>query len=349
MEKIELVLADNLEGYGKAGDRITLSLTPEDVHDPTEMPEYLAGYKPFGYRADEVSPIVSVDKDEDKYRSFDSDDAFRRVNVKGSTQGAVPEVDPKSKLESYKVIERYVGSFIPEQTQNQTGPTSYSPLMAAGRRCMRAIELDREVDSFDLISTPANWAAGQTTVATAVWTDEVLGDPILDLQTADEKSDQIITAWWFNKVAANTFLRHPKVRDQMRQFFGDSQVTGIANSVQQAGRDGAAADFFIPGFAPFKVSGSKVKNESTDLLDFVMPSNVAVAVTVPPGGAPTDGEEIATTYTFRRRGDSGTGIDMRQFTIENRGPKGGTMIVVSVADIPIITANNAGGIVTGIA
>ena len=346
--EMELTLADNIQGIGARGDRVSLSLTPADVHDPAELPEYLAGYRPFGYRADEASPLIPVDKDQDKYRRFDQDDAFRLVKVKGSTSGAVPEVDPKSILEDYKVIERYIGSFVPKQTQDQTGPTSYQPVMAAGRRCMRAVELDREVEVFTLLGTSGNWDAAQRTAATGTgWTDLINGDPILDVQTAVIKSDQPVSAIWMNQDVAFRFLRHPTVRDHMRQFFGDSAREGIATAVANAGVTGAASDFFIPGMPPFKVVASKVKNESTGLLDYVLGSTVAVLVTVPPG-VPTDGEDIATTYTFRRTGDSGTGIEVRQFTLENRGPKGGTMIVVSVADVPIFTANNAGGIITGV-
>ncbi len=346
--EMEITLADNIQGIGAQGDRVSLALTPSDVHDPAELPEYLAGYRPFGYRANEASPMIAVTKDEDKFRSFDSDDAFRLVKVKGSTQGAVPEVDPKSKLESYKVVERYIGSFIPKQTQDQTGPTSYEPVMAAGERCMRAVELDREVDVFTLLGTSGNWAAAQITPATGTgWSDLVNGDPILDIQTAVTASDQPVSAIWLNQDAAFRFLRHPLVRDHMRQFFGDSAREGIAQAVANAGATGAQGDFFIPGLPPFKVVASKVKNETTGLLDYVLLGTVCVLVTVPPG-VPTSGEDIATTYTFRRQGDNGTGIDVRQFTLENRGPKGGTMIVVSVADIPILTANNAGGIITGI-
>lgn len=346
METIELQLAESIQGVGGEGDRVTLTLSPADVHDPTELPEYLAGYKPFGYRADEASPLIPVDNDEDKYRRFDSDDAFRRVNVKGSTQGAVPEVDPKSILDSYKVIERYVGSFVPKQTQRQTG-NNYQPVMAAGRRCMRAIELDREIDVFALLDTAANWAAAQTTPAAGTgWDDLTNGNPILDVQTMVEKSAQLVSAVWFNQKIANRFLRHPEVRLHMRQFFGDSQQVGIAAAVARAGVDGQAADFLIPGLPPFKVVASKVLNEATSALDYVM-ADVAVGVTVP-AGVPDDGEEIATTYTFRRRGDSGVGINVREFFLENRGPEGGTMIVTSVADIPVTTANNAGGIITGV-
>ena len=346
METIELQLAESIHGIGAQGDRVSLALSPAEVHDATELPEYLAGYKPFGYRSDEVSPIIPVDNDEDKYRTFDSDDAFRRVNVKGSVQGAVPEVDPKSRLDTYKVIERYVGSFVPKQTQRQTG-NNYQPLMAAGRRCMRAIDLDREIDVFDLIDTVGNWAAAQQTGAVGTgWTDLVNGNPILDVETMVEKSAQPVTKIWFNQKIAHRFLRHPEVREHMRQFFGDSQQVGIAAAVARAGQDGAAADFLIPGLPPFCVSASKVLNEGTGALDYVM-GDVCVGVTRPPG-VPDDGEEIATTYTFRRRGDSGAGINVREFFVEGRGPEGGTMIVTCVADIPVTTANNAGGIITGV-
>lgn len=345
---MEITLADNVHGIGAAGDRVTLALTPADVHDPTELSEYLAGYKPFGYRADEMSPMIAVDNDEDKYRSFHSDDAFRRVKVKGSGQGAVPEVDPKSALSSYKVLERYIGSFVPEQTQNQSGPTTYQPLMAAGRRCMRAVELDREVDVCNLLDTSGNWNAAQVHPATGTgWADLVAGNPILDVQTLVEESDQPVSAIWMNQKIAHRFLRHPEVRDHMRQFIGDAGAQGIASAVQRAGMDGAASDFMIPGLPMFKVSAAKVKSEATGNLVYCL-GDVAVAVTVPAAGVPLDGEEIATTYTFRRRGDTGTGIDVREFRVEDRGPKGGTMVVVSVADIPVMTANNAGGIVTGV-
>ncbi len=345
-EQLEVKLAENVRGIGAAGDRVTLALTPSDVHDPTELAEYLAGYRAVGMRADEASPILPVRNDEDKYRNFSLANTFQRVNVKGSTQGAVPEVDPKTELDSYKVQERYIGSFVPMQTQAQTGPTSYRPVMAASSRCMKALELDREIDVFTLLGTVANWNANQSTVAANAWTDVVNGTPITDVQNLVEVSDQQVNAIWMNQRIAYRFLRHPQVIDQMRQFFGDTAQTGIAQAVLNAASLGQQSDFMIPGLPPFKVVGSKVLNDTTGVLDFIMP-DVAVGVTVPPG-VPDDGEEIATTYTFRRRGDSGTGINVRQFNVEGRGPLGGTMVVVQVADIPKFTANNAGGIISAI-
>ena len=342
----EIKLQNDMPGVGVAGERVTLALQPQDVHDPTELPQYLAGYKPFQYRADEASAPILVDNDEDKYRTFDSDDAFRRVDVKGSTQGAVPEVDPKSALRTYKVRERYIGSFIPKQTESQTG-NNYMPIMAATRRCSRAIQLDRELDVWNLLGTDTNWDASvRTAVAGGSEWNVAAGDPILDVETAVEKSAQPVSAIWMNQRVAHTFLRNENVRDQMRQFFGDSAVTQIGNAVAQAGREGFNSDFAIPGLPPFKVVASKVKNETTSLLDYTL-ADVAVLVTTT-AGVPDDGEEIASSYTYRRRGPSGTGFEVRQFQVEGRGPLGGTMVVVSQADIELITADNAGGIITNV-
>ncbi len=335
------IVGDNPHAVGQ---RVTLALEPSDVHDPTELPTYLAGYRPFMYRAEEMSMPILVDNDQDKFRNFNSDDAFRRVDVKGSTQGATPEVDPSTTLNTYKVEERYIGSFVPKQTELQTG-NNYRPIMAAARRCKRALMLDHEIDVCSLLGTIAGWDASVQTPAANTW-DSLTGTPIADVQTAVEASSQPVTEVWMNQKVAHAFLRNANVRDQMRQMYGDDNVQRIGEAVNSAGQFDRAADFFIPGLPPIKVVASKVLNETTGALDYCLP-DVAVLLTKPPG-VPDDGEEIATSYTWRRRGPSGTGIEVREFFVEQRGPHGGTMIVVATADIPMFTANNAGGIITGV-
>lgn len=341
MEKREIKIVGN--DPHSSGQRVTLALEPSDVHDPTELPTYLAGYRPFTYRAEEMSPAILVDNDSDKYRNFNSDDAFRAVAVKGSTQGAVPEVDPSTTLNTYKVTERYVGSFVPKQTELQTG-NNYRPLMAAGRRAMRALQLDREIDVCTLLGTSGNWDASVRVAASATW--DSTGTPIADIQAAMEASAQPVTGVWMNQKVANAMLRNANVRDQMRQMYGDDNVRQIGEAVANASLAGRTGDFSIPGIPPVHVVASKVLNESTGALDYCL-GDVAVLVTQPPG-VPTDGEEIASSYTFRRRGPSGTGIEVREYFVEGRGPLGGTMVVVSTADVPVFTANNAGGIITGV-
>lgn len=344
-ETLKFTLAHDMAGVGRAGQLVEMALTPSDVHDPTELPTYLAGYRNAKYRADEASFPVLVDKDAGKRRDFSSDDAFRRVDVKASLQNAPPEVDTKSALTDYKVVDRFIGAFIPDITEAQAEPL-YKPRQRAMRRCGNALLLDRELDVWSLLSTVGNWNANNrlALAAATCWNTGATANPIANIQQICEVSAQPVTDIYFNQKVANCFLRHALVRDHMRQMLGDRGVDAATAAVNTT-RNDAVVDFIIPGLPPFHVIAAKVKNETTLLLEYILGDSFCVAV-CNPIGVPQDGEEIASSITFRRRGVAGVGYESREFRIENRGPKGGTMVVVSQADIAQMTSNISGGIIS---
>jgi len=330
-----------VQAVDNRGQRFSLSLQPADVHDPSELPTYLAGYKPFNFRADEMSKVVLMDNYQDKIRNFNANDAFEPVAVKGSTMGSVPEVDPNSSLTSILAVDRFVGSFVPKQTELSTG-NNYQPIMAATRRCKRAIDLDREIDVTTLLGTSSNFDASVRIAAAAAWNGGAGSDPVFDIQTAIQASWQPITEIWMNQKVAFAFLRHDSVKDYMKQMLGDVAPSNAISSVAQAGEK--SVDFALPGLPPIRVVASKVKIGSS--LSYTLGDVVTLLSTVP--GQPTDGEEIATSYTFRVRGPSGVGYEVREFFVDGRGPQGGTMIVVAMADIAVVTGDKAGAIITGV-
>ena len=321
------------------GQRVTLNLTPADVHDPSEITNYLAGYKPFPFRADEASPIVLVSHQKDKYRTFSSNDAFRLVTVENSESAPPPLVDPSSSLADLATVNKYLGSFVPKQVENQAD--NFSPILQAAKRVKYAMMQNREAEVWTLLGTNTNWAVGQQTAAGTAW-DVAGGDPILDVETAIEKSNQPVTDIWFNQQVGHAFLRNTNVKDHMRQFFGDSDVRKIGTAVANAQTQ--AVDFSIPGFPPFHVVASKYLNETTSLLDYHL-GKVAV-LTTRPTAVPKDAEEIASTYTFRRDDGSDTGYVVRRFFVNGLGPLGGEMVVVSCSDVATLTGNTVGGIIT---
>lgn len=350
MEHFELTLADDMPGYGVKGQKVTLALTPQDVRVPQEMSTYLAGYNAPGFRADEASKVVLVDHDEDRFRTFGTQDAFKRVAVKGSLQGAIPEVDPTSSLANYKVVEKYVGSFVPTQTEMNAAGSSYAPKMAAARRCKRALMLDREYDVWGMLSTAANWNAANVltlTAATQAWNTGSASNPILDLHTAEDLSAQQITDWWMNKTLANIFLRHPEVRDYLKVMIGDGALNQQIVDINKALAAGAQYDFQIPGFAPFHIVSGRAMDAAGAISPILSKSFVVGTVATP--GVPTDGEEIATSYTFRRKGPSGVGFDTREFFVDGRGPLGGTMVVAAMADVPVMTGPIVGALIVNAA
>jgi hypothetical protein len=342
MERMSIILANDQPGIGAKGQRVTLELTPSQVHEASELPTYLAGYKPPGYRADEASPIILVDQDEDKYRTFNQNDAFRPVTVKGALTGPIPEVDPGSSVDTYKVVDRYIGSFIPKTIEMQA---SYDVRQAAARRCRRAIDLDREIDVWTLLGTTTTWDAAVRTVASNTWDDMTNGDPILDLQTAIEKSSQQVTGIWMNQKVGHAMVRNPKVREHMRQLIGDQAANSVAAALVGSALQ-QSVDFIIPGLPPVHIAMAKKNNAADTALEYIL-GDVAVLLTVP-AGVPMDGEEVASCYTFRRRGPSGVGFEAREFWVEGRGPNGGTMVVVAAADVIKMTATTAGGIISNV-
>ena len=347
-EKHQFTLAHDMPGVGRAGQLIEMALTPADVHEPTELPTYLAGYRNAKYRADEVSFPVLVDKDNDKRRDMDSDDAFRCVPVKASIGGPPPEVDPKSALTEYKVIDRFIGAFINDIVEGQAPPL-YNPRQRSMRRCANAILLDREIDVWTLLVTAGSWNANNRVSLGAAykWNGGASSDPIYDLHSRVECSAQEVTDIFMNQKVANTFLRHPLVRDHMRQMLGDRGVDAAVAAVNTAGnRNQPAVDFVIPGLPPIRVVAGKVKNETTAVLDYILGDSYTVLVSNPVG-VPQDGEETATSITFRRRGAAGVGYETREFRVDARGPKGGTMVVVSQADIAQVTSSICGGFIAG--
>src|ERR1044071_5050457 len=354
-ERIQLKLAEDSH-LGKAGQIVTLALTPADVHDPTELPTYLAGYREMDFRADEASPPILVANERDKFRTFAKDDAFRRVDVKVGGTAPIPEVDPSSSLSTYQTVYRAAGAFIPRQTEMQTG-NNYRPRQVAARKASRLLMIDRELDVFSsggLLGTTGNWTAGNVFALGANFNwgnlttqgEGTTSDPMFDIQNGIVTSAQPCDGIWFNQKTAFAFLRHSKVRNHMRQMLGDDAVNQTMLAVANANRANTPVDFSIPGLPPFRVAAAKVKNESTGALDYVLADGVVIGVTRPPG-VPTDGESIATSYTFRLRGPSGAGFETREYFVDGRGAYGGTMVVASMSDIAKFTGTDCGFIITG--
>jgi hypothetical protein len=316
-----------------------LALVPADVHTAAEIPSYLSMYENAAYRADDVAPIFPVDHRKDKYRNESSDDAFLRVNVKGSIQGAVPQIDPKTSLNDYSAVDQYVGSYVPAATEQEEVGTRFRTRQAAARRCKTALYISREHDVWDLLTTSGSWDA--TVVATiaagAKWNGGATSDPILDLQTRIEASAMRPTGIWLNQRTANAFLRHASVREHMRQHMGDGATARDVQSISDS-KTGDLVDFRIPGFPPFHVVDAKSRATVGGPLPFILGNHVVL--TASPGG-----DLINTIKTFRVKGPQGVGYEAREYRVEDRGPQGGTMLVASVADVPVMTGNNVGGLI----
>ncbi len=325
------------------GKPFQLSLTPTDVHQPEELSTFLQGYKAFPFRADEMSEVVKVDHDEDYYRTMSADNAFVHIPVKGSINGRIPMIDPESDLDRYKVQHSFLGTFVNKVTE-RNATKAYRPRQEAMKTIQTKLQLDREVDVIGMLTENTNWGTDQQELLGAgfQWNDGGSSNPVKDLQDRITDSDQPVTEIWISEAMKFVLLRHASVRDQMRQFLGDSPAAAQAAASEDPF---SMQDFVIPGIGRFKVSSAKKKNLTTGKVEYIWPIGTVVLLTKSPGGV--DSESIATTKTFRTSGPQGTGYSTREFQLDAVGPEGGTVIVVYRADVPIMTGPNCGGIIEG--
>lgn len=325
---------------GAAGQRVRFALNPSDVHIAHEIDTLLAGIGPQGFRADEACPVVLVDKETDRFRTFGDNNVFQQVEVRTSRQAAIREIDIDTSTSLYLVEERALGAFIPRATSDQA---TFDVKARHAMRIQEALGLDREIRIFGtggLYTTTGNWNANN--VATigggAQWDDPENCDPILDIQERIEASAQPISGIYMNPMVGHRFLAADRVRSHMRQMLGDNapnaNVVGAA-SIQ------SNVDFVIPGIPPFHIVAAKVLNESTGNLDFILGDSV-VGVSFPQNGIPADGQSTMTAVTWRERGLSGNGFTTREFEVQTRGLQGGDMMVSGHAEDEQMVASNCG-------
>ena len=330
-------LIDDAPGVGRKGETVTMALTPQDTFITSELDTYLGGFSQSGvFRADEVSPPILVDKEVASYRNFTKNNTFKRVNVNASLTGAVNEVDPETEMKTYSAQHRALACFIPSITAAQS---VYDVSLAGAKRIRMAMDLDREIRLWTLLTTSGSWlAANRVTLAAGFeWADPqgANSDPIFDVNQRELKTAAPITEWWMSKEVADAFIRHTTVRTHMRQMLGDA-----APAPQVVAR---AEAFIIPGIGTIHTVKPKVLNETTGNLDEILNDTVVGTHGLP--GVPRTGEDMATVNTFRVRGPSGTGWQSRQVFLDGRGYAGGTLLIIGHQEDIVMASDSIGGVI----
>jgi hypothetical protein len=250
----------------------------------------------------------------------------------------VPEIDIESSLTTYKVQDRFVGSFIPKVVQGQA---DYDVMQPAAERCANAIHLDRECDVWSLLTTSGNWNAGVVTTLAAnyQWNGGSTSRPIYDLKKMVRDSAQPIDRFFMNQLVADELVLNSATQTWLTSLMGADGAKKVVGEYRNG-----VLDFQFPTLPPISVVNNKVLNESTSVLDYTL-GNFVIAVGLPEGdGPPKNGERPASSYTFRRKGESGNGWEVDEYFIVGRGPKGGTLLVCSQADVAKMTGNIIGGL-----
>lgn len=334
-----------------SGRLITMDLGQADVHIDAALSNYAAGYKQWEGIADQVAPVVPVDKASNKFFTWDKDDVFQEAEtlVVGSGDRGVFEVSPRLSSSTYSTVGYGVGASIStELVANADAPLKVE--MAAMRRCVNVINLAREIRVAALVTTSGNWSGGYTTTLgpTAKWNAGSTSDPIGDLTTAIQSSLTSVTAIAMSERTWQAFFQNASVQKYVAAKIDIPPLGGI----QAGNQNNIVADKFsaVLGLPPFLI-GRQKKKATSSTYGYVWGNNVALLHNEP--GVPSDGQSISTAKTFRWTGADSAAPDgtmqggflVRSYYDPKRGARGSRVMVVTHNDDEKMTSVVAGGLI----
>jgi hypothetical protein len=335
-----------------SGRTVTMDLGQADVHIDAALANYAAGYKQWEGIADEVAPLVPVDKASNKFWTWDKDDVFQDAeDLIVGPGAAVKEISPRLSSSSYTTVAYGVASYVStELSANQDAPLKVE--QAAMRRCLNAINLGRERRVAALVTTSGNWTGGYTSAlaAGAKWNGGASSNPVQDLFTAIEASLTPVRTIAMSELVWHDFVQNSAVQKYVAMKTAAPPLPNARATNQ--GRIAAEEFSAILGLPPFLIGRQKGKLTSTTY-GYVWGNNVALLENDPT--VPSDGQTISTAKTFRWTGaDSGTpdgtvqgGFLVRSYYDPKRGARGGRVVVVTHNDAEVMTSVVAGGLITG--
>jgi hypothetical protein len=335
---------------GRDGRLVQMDLAQGDVHIDRAIANYASGYRLQNGCADIAAPVVMVDNASNKYWQWDKNDAFQQAESLVISPGAAPrEIAPRLSTAAYTTVGYALGAFIPTELQaNADSPLNL--YLAHMTRIMNALTLAREIRVATMMRLPGNYTGFSTTASsTSKWNSGTASDPIADLYTRAEAALQPITDVIMSEQLWHDFVRNAAVQ----KYTGfKSMVPGLTGMTTQNGNVAGLSEFAaILGLPRIHVAAMKYL-DSTGNYSYVWGGD-AVLVHKPATEFPIDGQDIATAYTFRwKGGDVGdaqvdNGFIVRSFFVPNRGPRGGTQIVVTHNDAEQFIASNVSGLIIG--
>lgn len=331
------------------GVQVNMDLGVGDVHIPAAMPNYAAGYKLADGCADIAMPVIPSVKQSDKYFTWDSANAFKRVIPNVSSPGAgVGEVNPTLSNSLFSTVEYALASFVTTEVEaNADAPLR--PYQAGVIRVMNALRLEREIRVANLLTTSGSWNSAnvQALASGAQWNNGASSDPVANMQTAEENSFMPITRWIFPQPVYHAFVRNPAVKSYWA--FKDDPATTTIPSPENLST--------LLRVAPIVVA--KMKYSSGGSPTYVWPSaagtsSAVVGIHEPPQNPPTSQEDVATAYTFRWTnapapdGTTTAGFLVRSYYDPRRGARGGRYIVVVHNDTEVMTSTIVGGLISAV-
>jgi hypothetical protein len=166
-----------------------MTFNPKSLHIDQALSNISIAYRPSGFIADIIAPVVQVEKESGKYYVWDRVDTFRTYNDLLAPGAVAETIDYPISNDNY-YCEEY-GRRTPILWRDMTNADSVLKLeMNKSQKLVDTLMLGREKRVADLMTTLGTYASGlsNTLSGTSQWDNATYtGDPILEIDQMKEK------------------------------------------------------------------------------------------------------------------------------------------------------------------
>lgn len=206
--------------------------TGHDLHVDQHLSNVAIGYRPEGFIADMIAPIVDVDKQSNYYAIWSRADRLRRRETQRAPGGRANRIEQRVSSDTYFAKNYALAGHVPIEDRANADPIFLQGIVE-GRveLVMDGLLLDWEVRVAEQVTSGSN--VGSYTAVSSAW--DGAGDPLGDIHTGIDNV-HYSTGKMPNKVvfgveAWKSFRRDTNVRDLI---FGVDNGGGYPNTSQVA-------------------------------------------------------------------------------------------------------------------
>lgn len=316
-------------------------VSPRSAHIDAALSDFAAAYTNSQYIADEVSPVILVDKESNAFFKRLRVDSATVVDDSAGPRAQLKEASYELEEDSYSVRPRGLRQLVSESLM-LNADAALDPDQIAVSNVMNKIKLAREDRVASAIMTPGNWAVSNTAAAAAPWNDTVNSDPLGDLHTALEaipfNGDDVRVLGVCSDRVWNTLSRHPQIM---------SLRAGGGTQGGPVRREELADYLGIDGIRVSKIHKNTAALGQTASYSRVWGTSTFALVVVPATLMSTEQTIFCATFRHDLPGGVG-GMRVRRWHDPSLGVGGGDYVACELKDDEKVVQNDAGYLITSV-
>lgn len=266
------------------------SPTSGDMHQNSVLSGVSVMFENDEMVADQVLPVVSVQKDSDVYYKYTRNWRLPKNSGKRAPGAEAAQVEWGLTTSTYTCEEYALKDFVTEK-QRDNADTPLNPQVDTTEAVTKLVMLLREKRVADVVTNSSNYTNNSSLGGTDQWSDSDDSDPIGDVRTAmntvHKASGKTPNVMVVGKEVHNKLLDHPDILDRIKY-----SQRGVVNE------DILAQVFDIDQYIVAKALYDSSEESASESLAYIWGKNVALLYVEPSPGL----KKVSFGYQFQSRG-----------------------------------------------